>query len=833
MTRKTRLYEVDDIWAQPMQLGQRRLLQAFLDFWPDGVQRVLDVGCGDGKLTHALAEATGACITGLDSSAEALTRLKLPYVVASADAVPFSDASFDLVITSDVLEHLPDTVESDAWTELFRLSSKWLMVAVPFREELLDATTRCPVCTSLYHVNWHQRCYDLPDLFQRAPTGWSVRATVLSGEPWSAMTPLETRFRRHVLNEWSGWDKAICPHCGAPGVTADVPQQMPTLAAIALGDLVYQALRLRRVWRSHSEVLVIFEKGESLARFPNASCEVISQLATEANLTWKNSTGDLVPYPQIARCVGSGSKLLFQFPLYEDDPELIVVREKMLHEPIYIRVEDGAGFVFSGEVLAAGQTRACLRFERQLTPGYYGVLISAPFDVQLSSVQLGRGPPVEWLQPIGNQGSTYHVVPFGPQQVHVQVCSTLWIDPDLGQLDSGVSTTPHFSELLERMELRAKEWRQAYGQISAVQEDLRTQCAINEQQAIALQNIIADRDALLGRTVELSKQVVLLQNLQAEHAVLLQRLAAAEQLEVVHQNLVAEREILLRRVMVGDRQSVQLQNLQAEHAALTQRLAATEQLEVERQNLLAERELLQQRVVEGDKHAVQLQNLKAEHAALTQRLAAAEQLEVEHQNLLAERALLQQRVIEGDRQAVQLQNLQAEHAVLMRRVIDGERQVVQLQNLQAEHLILKQRLVEAERIEVECQNLRSERDALLISLRDAERQTVTLQNVVAERDALLLRAAEADRTAVLLQNLQAQFDVISRCLSEERQQAQKVPVLSQQIAVAESSVQRLLAEVSLLQENLAEISGRFETRIGSVVRISLRRNPRSQKPGRG
>lgn len=76
--------------------------------------RVLDIGCGGGFLTLALA-AKGYECTGLDVADEILSSgrardvdHKINWVVGSAEQMPFAAQSFDVVCMMDVLEHLRD-----------------------------------------------------------------------------------------------------------------------------------------------------------------------------------------------------------------------------------------------------------------------------------------------------------------------------------------------------------------------------------------------------------------------------------------------------------------------------------------------------------------------------------------------------------------------------------------------------------------------------------------------------------------------------------------------------------------------------------------------------
>jgi SAM-dependent methyltransferase len=87
-------------------------------------QRVLDVGCGTGGYTSAIAEATGAHVVGCDRSASFLDfARKKPAVVewvrGDAERLPFADASFDRVVMSLLLHQLDDPARAVA--EAFRV----------------------------------------------------------------------------------------------------------------------------------------------------------------------------------------------------------------------------------------------------------------------------------------------------------------------------------------------------------------------------------------------------------------------------------------------------------------------------------------------------------------------------------------------------------------------------------------------------------------------------------------------------------------------------------------------------------------------------------------
>ncbi len=75
---------------------------------------VLDIGCGGGFLSNALARA-GFVVTGLDQSAESLAIARaydetggVRYEAGDALALPYPDASFSAVCAMDFLEHVEE-----------------------------------------------------------------------------------------------------------------------------------------------------------------------------------------------------------------------------------------------------------------------------------------------------------------------------------------------------------------------------------------------------------------------------------------------------------------------------------------------------------------------------------------------------------------------------------------------------------------------------------------------------------------------------------------------------------------------------------------------------
>jgi 2-polyprenyl-3-methyl-5-hydroxy-6-metoxy-1,4-benzoquinol methylase len=104
-------------------------------------ESVLDVGCGEGVLTHEWAERLGdRRIVGIDLEDAKLRdewgkrrRSNLEYRVEEATSLSFADDEFDLAAAIEVLEHVPEPEATVA--EMARVARRHVLVSVP-REPL-------------------------------------------------------------------------------------------------------------------------------------------------------------------------------------------------------------------------------------------------------------------------------------------------------------------------------------------------------------------------------------------------------------------------------------------------------------------------------------------------------------------------------------------------------------------------------------------------------------------------------------------------------------------------------------------------------------------------
>jgi SAM-dependent methyltransferase len=217
-------YEQESLWGKDLNEREIVRIEDIIGAIPPEVDSVLDVGCGDGRITNKLV-CSYTYVVGLDVSSAALQHVRAEAVLGSAENLPFEDRSFDLVLTAEVLEHLPDSVYKRARKEIQRVAKKWILVSVPWKEQLGLSRARCPCCGTVFHVNYHCRSFSerrLTRLFAPMfrmtllkPTG-GTRRSYVNGLLW---------VKQHIGGSWTRTSTTVCPKCFAPLYPGGFPEQ--------------------------------------------------------------------------------------------------------------------------------------------------------------------------------------------------------------------------------------------------------------------------------------------------------------------------------------------------------------------------------------------------------------------------------------------------------------------------------------------------------------------------------------------------------------------------------------------------------------------------------
>jgi SAM-dependent methyltransferase len=109
------------------------------NFTLDGIDTILDVGCGFGQAINALwgmgKKAYGIDISDGPKEIWEAWGISKYCQVASADSIPFEDNKFDLVVSVDMLEHIPCHAVQDVLKEMLRVGRHDFVFSICTEEE--------------------------------------------------------------------------------------------------------------------------------------------------------------------------------------------------------------------------------------------------------------------------------------------------------------------------------------------------------------------------------------------------------------------------------------------------------------------------------------------------------------------------------------------------------------------------------------------------------------------------------------------------------------------------------------------------------------------------
>jgi ubiquinone/menaquinone biosynthesis C-methylase UbiE len=191
---------------------ERSRVAATIAMIPEDCQSIMDIGAGNGFLSNQLV-ARGKSLVAVDISEVALARVKAPTLQRSADDLSgVRDRSHDLVLCTEMLEHLDDATYEGALREFNRVARSAILITVPNRENMRENTGVCAECHTRYHIWGHRRRFTPAELRTLFPDFNPVFISSF-GDNLRRYNPLLLWIRTAIANGWAVDDVSPCPEC--------------------------------------------------------------------------------------------------------------------------------------------------------------------------------------------------------------------------------------------------------------------------------------------------------------------------------------------------------------------------------------------------------------------------------------------------------------------------------------------------------------------------------------------------------------------------------------------------------------------------------------------
>jgi uncharacterized protein with PIN domain len=136
-------------------------------------------------------------------------------VAGDATSLPYRDEEFDVVVCTEVLEHIPRPGLERACNEIVRVARRAIVIGVPDRQDLRFGETRCAACRQVNPPWGHVNRFD--EAVLRSLFGSTTLAEIVYvGEHRQVTNEMSTRLMRFAGNPYGTYEQQEhCVHCGA------------------------------------------------------------------------------------------------------------------------------------------------------------------------------------------------------------------------------------------------------------------------------------------------------------------------------------------------------------------------------------------------------------------------------------------------------------------------------------------------------------------------------------------------------------------------------------------------------------------------------------------
>lgn len=152
-------FDHEDLLRYRSSEAEQSRASDILRLLPSGCAAALDVGARDGYFSRLLAQRV-LSVTALDLEMPSIDDPRVQCIQGDVTRMQFADDTFDLVVCTEVLEHIDPHVLDRACSELTRVCRGHLLVGVPFRQDVRVGRTTCRHCGT-HNPPWgHRSAFD-------------------------------------------------------------------------------------------------------------------------------------------------------------------------------------------------------------------------------------------------------------------------------------------------------------------------------------------------------------------------------------------------------------------------------------------------------------------------------------------------------------------------------------------------------------------------------------------------------------------------------------------------------------------------------------------------
>lgn len=187
-------------------------IKAIFKIIPEDVKSIIDIGCGKGEVMNFLSTSKNKInLLAVDITSINKSKIKSDFLISSLPDIKVKNKSFDLVSCLEVLEHLSNDIFDESLKELSRIAKKYIIIGVPYEENLNTKQTYCNNCNRIFHIDGHLRSFNnISNLFK----DFKLEKKILLGIKQKRQITFFVKVS-NILGNYYYEKNRICPFCNS------------------------------------------------------------------------------------------------------------------------------------------------------------------------------------------------------------------------------------------------------------------------------------------------------------------------------------------------------------------------------------------------------------------------------------------------------------------------------------------------------------------------------------------------------------------------------------------------------------------------------------------
>lgn len=252
MDLELKYYNQKEVWdAYSKNINEIARAREVVSCIPDDVKTVLDIGCGNGIVTNMINKEF---VLGMDFAIIPLKNVKKNAICASINSIPLKEHKFNLIIMTEVLEHLSDQIYIKAIQEINRIKAKYLLITVPFEENLEADQCKCGSCGFIFNASHHYRRFN-EGWYDESFPNYDVQFVKYASYKIPE-NPYLIQLKHHC-KVYLGFKNGSCPNCGGRPIS---PRTFPryVIGGLTLFDSMLK--RLLQIQKPYHQIVLLTRK---------------------------------------------------------------------------------------------------------------------------------------------------------------------------------------------------------------------------------------------------------------------------------------------------------------------------------------------------------------------------------------------------------------------------------------------------------------------------------------------------------------------------------------------------------------------------------------------